>query len=81
MGTWSCGRLRGIGAFEVGPDLIVVGRRRWGPGWIYAKLLIWLIAGGLMGFIPRKPALAKPMWFIVIALGGLASILGVTKPF
>lgn len=51
------------------------------PGWIYAKMLLWLVAGGLMAFIPRKPALAKPLWFVVIALGMLASWLAISKPF
>ncbi len=51
------------------------------PGWIYAKMLLWLVAGGLMAFIPRKPALAKPLWFVVIAMGMIAAWLAIFKPF
>ena len=51
------------------------------PGWIYAKFALWLIAGGLMAIIPRKPALAKPLWFAVLALALVASWLAVAKPF
>lgn len=52
----------------------------WG-GWVYAKFTLWLIAGGLMAFIPRRPALAKPLWFVVLGLGILASWLAIVKPF
>ncbi len=51
----------------------------WG-GWVYAKFFLWLIAGGLMAFIPRRPALAKPLWFLLIGIGMTAAWLAITKP-
>ena len=36
----------------------------WGwPGWVTGKVLIWVILGGLIAVILRKPTLAKPLWW------------------
>ncbi len=51
------------------------------PGWVFAKLLIWLVAGGMMAIIPRKPRWARALWFVIPALGALAAGLAVFKPF
>ncbi len=51
------------------------------PGWVTGKVLIWVILGGLIAVIFRKPALAKPLWWTTIVLGGLAAYLAGTKPF
>lgn len=51
------------------------------PGWVFAKIGIWLVAGGLMAVIPRKPEWAQALWGGVLALGGLAAWIAVTKPF
>ncbi len=51
------------------------------PGWIYAKLAIWFIFGAMAGVLIRKPSLAKPLWVVVIVLGGLAAYLAGNKPF
>ena len=51
------------------------------PGWVTGKVFIWVILGGLIAVIFRKPALAKPLWWITIALGGLAAYLAINKPF
>lgn len=51
------------------------------PGWVAAKVLIWVYLGAIVAVIFRKPALAKPLWWITIALAALAAYLGGGKPF
>lgn len=51
------------------------------PGWAIAKLVIWVFMGGVLMIFKRKPALAKPMWFAVLLLAGVAAWLAVAKPF
>jgi len=51
------------------------------PGWIYAKVAIWLFLGGIVALIPRKPKLAIPIWFVLIVTAGAAAYLANTKPF
>lgn len=51
------------------------------PGWIYAKIALWLALGGLLTLALRKADLAKPIWFTVLALGAVAAYLGVVQPF
>ena len=51
------------------------------PGWVWAKLLIWLTIG-LAFVVPyRKPELSKLVWFGVAFLMLLAAILAHSKPF
>ncbi len=52
-----------------------------GSPWVWVKLVVWLAFGGLMVPIQRKPQLAKAMWYVVPALGLLAAIMAVLKPF
>jgi hypothetical protein len=51
------------------------------PGWIYMKLVIWMIFGGATAFLLRKPALGRIVWAVAIALGALAAYLAGSKPF
>lgn len=51
------------------------------PGWIWAKLVIWTILGGLIAVILRKPLLAKSIWYSVILFAGLGAYLANYKPF
>jgi hypothetical protein len=51
------------------------------PGWILAKLAIWLVLGGLVAVVNRVPLAAKPLWYGVLVLAGLAAYLGGFKPF
>lgn len=51
------------------------------PGWLFAKIVIWLALGGLLTLALRKPAAAKPLWFGVLALAILAACLAQFKPF
>ncbi len=51
------------------------------PGWAVAKLVIWLILGGLPALIYRQPKLAKLFWVLILAFGGMAAWLATYKPF
>lgn len=51
------------------------------PGWVIAKLVIWLILGGLPAMIYKKPNLSKILFFLVWVLGGCAAVLAIAKPF
>lgn len=51
------------------------------PGWVIAKLVIWVIFGALIAVLGRAPSLAKPLWWITIALGATAAYLALNKPF
>jgi hypothetical protein len=51
------------------------------PGWIYAKLAIW-VALPLVGMLPyRRPATAKWVLLALPFLGLLAGIIALSKPF
>jgi hypothetical protein len=51
------------------------------PGWIMGKIAIWLVFGVLIAVIGRAPTLAKPLWWVTIALAGVAAYLALNKPF
>jgi len=51
------------------------------PGWVIAKLLIWLVLGGIPALFYRKPTLAKQLWFVVWILAVCAAYLALFKPF
>jgi hypothetical protein len=51
------------------------------PGWVIGKVIIWLVFGVLIAVIGRSPSLAKPLWWITIALGALAAYLALNQPF
>ena len=50
------------------------------PGWAILKLFIWVLFAALIGLIPRKPQLAKPLWILIILLGAIAAYLAGSKP-
>jgi hypothetical protein len=51
------------------------------PGWILAKLGVWLLVGGLLAVLMRMPQAARAVWFLLPVLGGLAAWLAIYKPF
>lgn len=51
------------------------------PGWVWAKLVIWFILGGLPALIYRGRDKSKPLWAITIILGICAAYLAIYKPF
>jgi len=51
------------------------------PGWAWAKLAVWLVAGGIF-FLPyRRPQSAKRLYPLLPLLGLVAAYLAVFKPF
>ncbi len=51
------------------------------PGWVWAKIVVWLALGGITVPIIRRPELARSLWWAVLALGLLGVGLAVAKPF
>ena len=43
--------------------------------WIIVKMIIWLLLGGLVAFINRKPEWAKLLWWITLLLGFIAILM------
>lgn len=51
------------------------------PGWVIAKLIIWLIFAAVVGMAARRPAMGKALWWLLLILGGIAAYLAGAKPF
>jgi hypothetical protein len=51
------------------------------PGWVWAKLALWLLVGGLFLMPYRRPGMAKPVFLLLPLLGALAAALAIYKPF
>jgi uncharacterized membrane protein len=49
--------------------------------WILIKLVIWIALGGLIALINRKPECAKGLWWALIGLGFLGSLMVYVRPF
>ena len=50
------------------------------PGWVIAKLIIWIMLGGLVALVLQSD-LSKLLWSLVIFLGTVAAYLAIMKPF
>ncbi len=51
------------------------------PGWVFAKLAIWLILGGSLALVKRKGAIGWPLFISLIAIFSIAAFLAIMKPF
>lgn len=51
------------------------------PGWVWVKLVIWLVMGGIIVLIRKMPQLAGVLWVVLPLLGTLAGYLAIYKPF
>jgi len=51
------------------------------PGWVWAKLAIWVTMGALVAVPYRRPDLARLVFIALPVLGGLAAWLAIYKPF
>lgn len=51
------------------------------PGWVLAKIAIWVTLGSIGAVVARKRNLAGMIWIFVITLGLAASYLARYKPF
>ena len=51
------------------------------PGWIWAKLGLWLVLGGLVALPYRKQGLARPLLLLIPLLAFIGGVLANYKPF
>lgn len=51
------------------------------PGWVWAKLVLWLLIGGIALVPYRRPALGGHFLWLLPLLGGLSAWIAVAKPF
>jgi len=51
------------------------------PTWAYAKLLIWLLAGGAIALVKRKGQMGWPIFAILMILFITAECLAILKTF
>jgi len=47
------------------------------PTWLILKIVIWILLGGALAFINRRPDWNVILWIAVIVLAGLSAWLGV----
>jgi hypothetical protein len=50
------------------------------PPWAAGKLVLWLALGAALGLLGRRPALGRPLWFVVPLLALGAAMLAIYKP-
>ena len=51
------------------------------PGWVFAKMAIWLILGGSLALVKRKGHIGWPLFISLIAIFTIAAFLAIIKPF
>jgi hypothetical protein len=51
------------------------------PGWVYAKLCVWLVLGGSIALAKRKGQIGWPLMILFVGLGATAAWLAIMKPF
>ena len=51
------------------------------PIWMIVKVLLWVIAGGLLALSVRRPYAGRLHWLITILTAFSAAYVGLTKPF
>ena len=50
------------------------------PGWVWVKLVVWVLLGLALVAVYRRPALARPVLLALPILGGLAAYMAIYKP-
>lgn len=50
------------------------------PGWLWVKLIIWVILSAIVLLPYRRPALAKPFLVVLPLLAGVAVYMALYKP-
>lgn len=51
------------------------------PGWLWAKIAIWLVLSAITLLPYRKPELARPFMILLPLLAGVAVYMALYKPF
>ena len=51
------------------------------PGWLWVKILVWVILSAVVLMPYRRPGLAKPFLLLLPLLAGVAVYMALYKPF
>lgn len=51
------------------------------PGWLWVKLLVWVVLSGVVLLPYRRPSLARPLFVGLPLLAGVAVYMALYKPF
>jgi hypothetical protein len=51
------------------------------PGWVWVKLVVWVILAAALIIPRRRPTLARPLLLALPFIGGLAAYMAIYKPF
>ncbi len=51
------------------------------PGWVWAKLALWLVVGASAAVIKRAPGFSVHLLWLMPVLGGVGAWLAIYKPF
>jgi hypothetical protein len=92
-GTRATNRLRRVTAAAHGAALFIILLGGFGmmarmgivhgglPGWIWGKLIVWVLLGAAIALPYRVPRAAAPLALAVPLLGALAAWMAIYKPF
>lgn len=50
------------------------------PGWVWVKILLWVVMGGLIAFAGRKQNYAKIVFFLLPILALVSAFVAIHKP-
>ena len=50
------------------------------PRWLFVKLAIWVVLGGITGLLYRLGVSGKSLWVAVMLLGAIAAYMAIMKP-
>lgn len=67
-----------VGGFGLLARLGIIGAF---PGWVHAKLTIWVLLGAAIALAKRKGHIGWPLMVLFIGLGTTAAWLAIVKPF
>ena len=51
------------------------------PGWLWVKIIVWVILSAIVLMPYRRPGLAKPFLLLLPLLAGVAVYMALYKPF
>ena len=51
------------------------------PVWVWLKVAVWIVIGGVIVVIRRQPKLVGALWWVLPLLGAFAGYLAIFKPF
>lgn len=51
------------------------------PGWVHAKLGIWLLLGAAIALVKRRGVIGWPVAVLLFGLGVTAAFIAINKPF